>query len=92
MNDKDIATPYSVIVYRDGNAPPTLDNLQETVGGYIEIVSIGDKQMVTNEDGKLAGLNINPEATRWAQREGGIGFDDWIVGTVVVLEGSAKLV
>ena len=87
-----IATPHSVIVYRDGNLSPTLEDLQKAVGGYIQIVLIGDKQMVINEEGKLAGLNVNPEATRWAHREGGIGLDDYIVGTVVVLEGSAKLV
>ena len=80
-----------VTTYRDGSDPPTLAQLQEAVGGYIELVHCGDKQMVCNEDGKVHGLPINPEATQLALREGGSRRDDCICGSVVVLEGSALL-
>lgn len=41
-----------------------LDELQKIVGGFIEIVHLGDnKIMVINEEGKLLGLPINEFAT-----------------------------
>lgn len=42
------------------------EELREIVGGYIEVVHPKDtkKIMVVNEEGKLLGLELNPEATK----------------------------
>ncbi len=40
-----------------------LEELQEIVGGYIEIVNIKDGLMVVNEEGKIKNLPINKLAT-----------------------------
>jgi hypothetical protein len=43
----------------------TLTELQEIVGGYIELVNLGNNQyMVVNEDGILQNLPLNHKATR----------------------------
>jgi hypothetical protein len=44
----------------------TLVEMQEFVGGYIEIFAVGEGEMVVNEEGKLLGLPFNREATRLA--------------------------
>lgn len=62
---------------------PTLEELQEVVGGYIEIVRSYqdlDEVLVVNEEGRLKGLPINELASLVAKR--------MIVGDVVVLPES----
>lgn len=62
----------------------TLQQLQEAVGGFIEIVHLKDGHlMVINEEGKLDQLPPNKEATMmWAERWPFL--PDIIVGPVVV--------
>lgn len=71
---------------------PTLEKLQEIVGGYIQVVDLeNNKQMIVNEEGILLGLDINRKATLLA-REQGIPMFDWIIyGDVAVLSGKALL-
>ena len=58
----------------------TLEQLQEIVGGYIEIIPIQDHRiMVLNEEGKLKGLAVNYGATQEANLE-----YDMIVGDVLI--------
>ena len=55
----------------------TLDDLQEAVGGYIELVYLPDaKIMVVDEEGLLKSYTVNQEASLIAQRA--------IVGDVVI--------
>jgi hypothetical protein len=66
----------------------TLPELQDFVGGYIEIVrgphfTNGQTFIVLNEDGKGKGLPRNGFATYLYHLSGG-SFDDWIVGDVLV--------
>lgn len=76
---------------------PTLDELQEMVGGYIEIVSLANgDQMIVNEEGKIKGLPINKKATELYVGEEMddtcAGWDyDTINGNAVILRGNAKL-
>jgi hypothetical protein len=56
--------------------------LKEIVGGYIEVVNLGDDYMVVNEEGKLIGLPFNLNATRVYQISTKIG--EHIVGDVLV--------
>ena len=57
------------------NISDTLENLQETVGGYIETVTLGKGLvMICNEYGKINGLEKNFYC-----------FNDCIVGTVIII-------
>jgi|TARA_S200002703_G_scaffold75701_1_gene65313 hypothetical protein len=64
---------------------PTLEEVQEIVGGYVEMVhspSNSEIQILVNEEGLLTGLPFNKEATELC----GTG----IVGNAVILKGDAK--
>lgn len=67
-----------------------LEELQKIVGGYIEIVSLLDNEiMVINEEGKLADLPVNEKATEFYIEAN--GFDDYIVGDVLVCDNNMVL-
>ena len=64
---------------------PTLEEAQEIVGGYVEMVHSPNNpeiQILVNEEGLLTGLPFNKEATELC----GTG----IVGNAVILKGDAK--
>ena len=66
-----------------------LDELQEFVGGYIEIVYLDNGQMmVVNEEGKLEGLPYNPLATMIVASKCKYLSGDIIVGDVLVCDGN----
>ena len=87
--------------------PPTAEQLHDLVHGYIEliphfntIIHKGTKRACAafcNEHGKINGLIINVPATRlWhVALERTIGavvpFDDYLVGTIVVIIGDKEL-
>lgn len=61
-----MSAKISVIIKQPGRVPyktaisPTLKNLQQTVGGYIETVTIGeDCVIICNEEGRLLGMPHN---------------------------------
>lgn len=57
---------------------PTLADLQNIVGGYIEALNLGNKTyLVVNEEGRLEGLALNTAATKIYRR-------DMIVGNAVL--------
>tara|TARA_R100000278_G_scaffold118812_3_gene99749 strand:+ start:1540 stop:1812 length:273 start_codon:yes stop_codon:yes gene_type:complete len=69
----------------------TLEQLQKLVGGYIQIVPLGnDKQMIINEEGKLMDLPYNETATK-LMKEVYEGTTDWIAGDAIILTGKALL-
>lgn len=47
----------------------TLEELKKFVGGYIEIVHMGESLLVVNEEGKLNGLPVNYAASNLYMRE-----------------------
>ena len=60
----------------------SLEDLQIIVGGYIEIVPLGDERiMVVNEEGKIHRLPLNVRATCIVN---GAGIADTIVGNVLI--------
>jgi len=64
----------------------TLEELQNIVGGYIEIVHLMDVDntiIVLNEEGKLMGLKYNPKATELCQKHHVLMDGDFIVGDVI---------
>lgn len=62
-----------------------LQELQEIVGGYIECLSLGDKLMVINEEGKLKDLPMNFVATNIIRN---MGYNDYIVGNALLCDNS----
>ena len=72
---------------------PTLEELQEAVGGYIEVLYVRwlerPAMMILDEQGKYPHKRyvLNPKATQIAQATAGIARDDFIVGDVVILCG-----
>lgn len=62
----------------------TLKELQGYVGGYIEMIDVGEGLMWVNEEGKLDDLPINAAASRIA-RPYLFWFDDGVRGDVVVM-------
>ena len=71
---------------------PTLEECQEYVGGWIEIVHATvfnptfKGQMIVNEEGHMKGLPVNAVGSKI------YGNPNWpIVGDIIVLEGNYKL-
>ena len=65
-----------------------LEELQEYVGGYIQVISLKNKHnqcMVVNENGKLYNLQHNTEASIIAHSEKAIFDTDFIVGDAVIV-------
>lgn len=58
----------------------SIDELNEFVDGYIEIVHIGDKLLVCNEECKLKNLQYNATATCLINAA---GIKDYIVGNAL---------
>jgi len=74
---------------------PTLKSAQEFVGGYIEGISFpnGD-YLIVNEEGKLMGLPLNPEATTlWRATFDNdnyiTGRKDFVVGPAILIKKKA---
>ena len=65
---------------------PTLKELQEMVGGLIQVIQIKGKQIIIDEEGKLKGKPFNKEATEIWDAD-----YDVIVGDAVVLSDKALL-
>lgn len=65
----------------------SLEEMNEIVNGYIEIVWFhdgSDNIMVLNEEGKIEGLPYNHQATIIAQQGKAISLTDNIVGDVLL--------
>ena len=76
---------------RSFDEKPTLKEMQEMVGGYIEFVPIfmgAEMTGVINEEGKLNGFKPNPIATNlydtFKQSKGIPDDGDWIAGTMFI--------
>ena len=71
---------------------PTLEEMQEFVGGYIEVVYApnGD-QIVLDEEGRLKGKQINEQATEhWLGDDWDYEFNN-IVGDALILRGDGRM-
>lgn len=62
----------------------TLKELQGIVGGNIELIDLGKRYLVVNEDGKTMRLPFNFVATSWLAVV--IGGSDFIVGDALLCE------
>ena len=74
---------------------PDLKTAQDFVGGMVEGISFpnGD-YLIVNEEGKLMGLPLNPEATAlwrmtFTKQNYVIGYDDWVCGPAILIKHKA---
>lgn len=81
MNTSIITTNNEIINSEPKENIYSLPELQEIVGGYIEIVFLPNQFcLVVNEEGKLLNLPINPIATQIMHQ---FGIPDIIVGNAL---------
>ncbi len=82
-------------IIKDSKDEPTLESAQEFVGGYVEGITFpnGD-YLIINEEGKLKGLPLNPEATTlwrsiFTKDKYAFGYDDFVVGRAIFIKANA---
>ena len=87
------ATEFKII--EDPKDEPTLKAAQAFVGGYVECITFpsGDL-LIINEEGKLIGLPLNPEATAlwrmtFTKQNYVTGYDDFVVGPAIYIKKGA---
>ena len=93
---KDINTKASEFkIIEDSKDEPSLKEAQEFVGGYVEGITFpnGD-YLIINEEGKLIGLPLNPEATLlWRTTFDNDNFitgrKDWVAGPAILIKHKA---
>ena len=95
MKDTINTTAAEFKIVDDVKNEPTLKEAQEFVGGYVEGISFpnGD-YLITNEEGKLIGLPLNPEATAlWRATFDNdnyiTGRKDFVVGPAILIKKQA---
>ena len=85
---------YQTIIYNKPEHKPTLERMQEFVGGYIQIVTnkAGD-QFIVDEEGRLKGKPVNPDASQMWLGDHWAEDDDFknLVGDVMILQGEARV-
>ena len=64
--------------------PPTLEEAQDFIGGYIELIQCKGFQVLVDEDGRAKKLDINHSASAMAGKT--------LVGPALVLFGDAQWV
>ena len=80
-----ITTENKVSIVKSSNKSFSLSELQEFVGGWIEIIDLGSgKLLVVNEEGKLMKLAENKIATIFARDF--ISYGDSIVGNAILAD------
>ena len=87
------ASEFKII--EDKKDEPTLKEAQKFVGGYVEGIQFpnGD-YLIVNEEGKLKGLPLNPEATAlWRMTFDNDNFitgrNDFVVGAAILIKKKA---
>ena len=95
LKDKVITkqTEFKIIKYKKDE--PDLKAAQEFVGGMVQGIEFpnGD-YMIMNEEGKLMGLPLNPEATAlwrltFTKDKYLFGYDDWVAGPAILIKHKA---
>jgi hypothetical protein len=78
-------TKYKVVGLDEDR--PTLEEMQEFVGGRIELVYVDNGHFVVNEEGLLDGLPINLEASLEFWDVADFEMAPPLVGNVIFIEG-----
>ena len=95
MTKKEIKNTARLQIIEDSKHEPNLKSAQEFVGGYVEGITFpnGD-YLIINEEGKLMGLPLNPEATAlwratFTKDKYLFGYDDFVVGPAMLIKKDA---
>ena len=87
------AVEFKIIT--DQKDEPDLESAQSFVGGMVQGIEFpnGD-YMIMNEEGKLMGLPLNPEATTlwratFTKDKYLFGYDDFVVGPAILIKKDA---
>ena len=95
MELKANTTEQEFKIIEDNKDEPDLKTAQDFVGGMVECITFpnGDV-LIVNEEGKLMGLPLNPEATalwraHFPKEKFPIGWDDFVVGPAMVITKKA---
>ena len=96
MTNTEINTKASEFkIIKDSKDEPSLKEAQEFVGGYVEGITFpnGD-YLIMNEEGKIKGLPLNPEATTlWRATFDNdnyiTGRKDFVVGPAILIKKAA---
>ena len=95
MKDTINTTAAEFKIVDDVKNEPTLEEAQKFVGGYVEGITFpnGD-YLIINEEGKLMGLPLNPEATAlWRATFDNDNFvtgrKDFVVGPAILIKKDA---
>jgi hypothetical protein len=91
-----IIQPDGTRIEKEENSSATLDELQNIVGGYIEIAPVPypinkELQIIVNEEGAVQGLPQNFEGTEEYAKRCGITPRYAFSGPMVFLSGKAML-
>lgn len=82
-----------IAYFADGAKSPTLKEAQEFVDGYVQIMELGDMQMLVNEEGMFReDLEVNHEATQIA-KTAPVQYllpPQGLKGNAIILTGDAK--
>ena len=87
-------TEFKII--KDKKDEPDLQSAQLFVGGYVEMITFpNDDILIFNEEGKLKGLPLNPEATAlWRATFDNdnyiTGRKDFVVGPAMYIKAKAR--
>ena len=82
-------------IITDKKDEPKYPEVKEFVGGMVEAITFPNGDLLLlNEEGKLIGLPLNPEATAlWRMtftKETHInGYDDWVSGPAILIKANA---
>ena len=95
MELKANTTEQEFKIIEDNKDEPDLKTAQDFVGGMVEVITFpnGDV-LIVNEEGKLMGLPLNPEATAlwrmtFTKQNYVIGYDDWVCGPAILIKHKA---
>ena len=87
------AAEFKIIT--DKKDEPKYPEVKEFVGGMVEAVTFPNGDLLLlNEEGKLMGLPLNPEATalwrkHFTKETHLFGYDDFVVGPAIVIAKDA---
>ena len=82
-------------IIEDQKDEPDLKSAQDFVGGIVECITFPNGDLlIINEEGKLMGLPLNPEATMlwrmtFTKDKYAFGYDDFVVGPAIYIKKHA---
>ena len=95
LKDEVITKQTQFKIIDDVKDEPGLKSAQEFVGGLVQGIEFpnGD-YLIVNEEGKMMGLPLNPEATAlwrttFTKDKYLFGYDDWVSGPAILIKKDA---